>query len=183
MQHVRRSVLSVIVAFATILIATPVASTAAQDVPPPQPMGIPCANGASVQLLKASPIGEGDQLLLLGRVILEPGGGIGAHKNLTLMNVAVESGSFGFTLLTEDAEMTVTRAATEDTEATEEQVVPGEQVTLNPGDAYTAPTGAVHTGTNLSDGETTLLFASLAKAGQPIEQCVDAATPVATPAS
>lgn len=157
----------------------PVTSTVAQDVPPAHPMDIPCAHAASIQLLKATPIGAGDQTLILGRLILDPGGGIGPHKNVGWTNVVVESGSFGFTLLEDDAEMVVVRAATEDTEATQEPVVPGEQVTLNPGDGYTPPIGAAHIGTNLSDGTTTVLFAALVETGQHLEQCVETATPAA----
>ena len=75
--------------------------------------------------------------------------------------------------------MTNRRAATADAEATEEPVVVGEEVALNPGDSFVAPTGAAHAGRNLSDGETTVLVAGLVETGRPLEACVETATPAA----
>ncbi len=178
MNHVLRSFLATLVAFAALLVLGPGTSAVAQELPPPQPSPLECATGVSTQLLSAIPINDGRQTLLLARGILDPGAHIGAHRNLGTGTVVVESGSFGFTLL-DDVEMTITRAATADTEATEEPVVVGKEVTLNPGDALAPPAGTTHVGRNLSDGETTVLLAGLIETGQPPEECVDAATPAA----
>ena len=173
-----RSVLLTVVALAALLIFAPFASTVAQELPPPQPIELECATDASEQLLGATLIDDGSHTLVQGRLILDQDGSIGAHRNLATTTVVVESGAFGFTLL-EDAEMVITRAATDDTEASEEPIVVGEQVTLNPGDSYVPPIGAAHAATNLSDGETSVLFAAVLETGQPLEECVDTATPAA----
>jgi len=112
---------------------------------------------------------------VLARVLLAPGGSIGAHTHPGTLAVVVESGSFGLTLL-EDHEMVITRAATEDTEATEEALVLDEQMVLNPGDSF-IEMGMVHNAVNLSDGQTTVVLAGLIESGQPLTTCVDAATP------
>lgn len=176
MNHALRPFLSTLVAVAALLAFA--APAAAQELPPPQPSPLECATGVSAQVLSAIPINDGRQTLLLARGILDPGAHIDAHRNLGTGTVVVESGSFGFTLL-DDVEMTITRAATADTEATKDPVVVGEEVTLNPGDALAPPAGTTHVGRNLSDGETTVLIAGLIETGQPPEECVETATPVA----
>lgn len=176
-HRVKRRVLSVVAAFAMLLILGPLSPAVAQELPPPNPVDIPCATNASAQLLSATPIGDGDQTLVLARVLLAPGGVIGAHTHPGTLAIVIESGSLGFTLI-DDHEMSITRAATEDTEATEEALVVGEETALEPGDSF-IETGMVHSASNLSDDQTTVLLAGLIESGQPLTACVDAATPAA----
>lgn len=149
----------------------------AQENPPPQPITIPCATNASAQVLGATPIGDGSQTLVMARVIFGPGGMISAHTHPGTLVVTVESGQLGFTHLG-DGEMSVNRAATADTEATTESLPHGVEVPVNPGD-YFIETGMIHIGSNLADGETTVLLSGVIETGQPLTICVDSVTPMA----
>lgn len=176
-NRAHRPFLALLVGLAALLVIVPTGSVAAQELPPPGPIELPCAVNASAQLLTATPVGDGSQTLVLARVLLAPGGGIGAHTHPGTLAVVVESGSFGLTLI-EDGKMVITRAATADTEATEEPLVVGEETALEPGDSF-IEMGMVHTATNLGDEQTTVLLAGLIESGQPLTACVDAATPAA----
>lgn len=175
MNHVTRSLRSALVAVAALLLVTPLTSTAAQELPPPQPIQLDCATDASAQVLNSTPVGDGSETLVLARVLFAPGGSLGEHNHPGTLAVVVESGTLGFTLI-DDAEMVITRAATADTEATEEPVVPGEELVLDPGDAF-IDMNMVHSVTNLDDGQTTVMFAGLIETGEPLTACVDDATP------
>ncbi len=170
-----RTFVSVLVVLATAMIFAPVPSTVAQDSPPPSPIDLPCATNASSQLLGATPVGDGSQTLVLARVLFDPGGRIGEHTHPGTLVVMIESGAFGLTLV-DDGEMMVTRAATADSEAIQEPLVAGEETTLEPGDSFVEH-GMVHTGSNLSDGQTTVLISGLIETGTPLTLCVDTATP------
>jgi hypothetical protein len=149
----------------------------AQENPPPKPIELPCATNAFAQVLGASPVGDGSQTLVQARVIFGEGGSIGLHTHPGTLVMTVETGSFGFTHMG-DSEMTLNRAATSETDATTEPMPHGEEVAVNPGDWF-VETGMVHTGANLSDGETTVLISGLIETGQPLTMCVDeGATPV-----
>ena len=162
--------------FVVLLAALPAGSAAAQSNPPPVEVTLPCADNVSVQVLGKFPVDDGSQSVALVRIIWGPGGGIEAHTHPGVMWVTVESGSFGLTLL-DDSEMTVTRAATADREASEEPLTPGEEVALEAGDGF-AETGMVHSARNLSDEPTTTVFAGLVTSDQPLTSCVDDASPV-----
>jgi len=165
------SVLAAVAAFGT-------GPALAQENPPPKPIEIPCATNVSAQVLGATPIGDGSHTLVQARVIFAPGGSIGTHTHPGTLVVTVESGILGFTPIG-DGEMTVNRVATADTEATNEPLPLGEETAVNPGDWF-VETGMVHTGVNLSDGETTVLISGLIETGQPLTICTeDGATPMA----
>lgn len=160
-----------------ILVALVAAGPAiAQEVPPPKPVELSCATNASAQVLSSGPVHDGTQSLVLVRMILGPGGSVGAHTHPGHLSVVVESGTLGFTLL-DEGEMSINRAATAGAEATPETLVRDQQVTLNPGDSF-FEMGMVHSATNLSDGETTLLIAGVVEAGQPLTSCVDSTAEV-----
>jgi quercetin dioxygenase-like cupin family protein len=151
---------------------------AAQDNPPPQPIELPCATHVSAQVLGKTPVNDGEDTLMLVRVIFAPGGSISEHTHPGTMVITVESGSFGFTLVSE-GEMTLNRAATADAEASTEPMLHGEEVVINPGD-WTVETGMIHTARNLSDEPTTVLLSAMIEAEQPLTICVDdSSTPVA----
>ena len=164
-----------IVAVATLLAVLPFSSVTAQELPPPQPIQLDCATDASSQVLSATPVGDGAQTLVLARVLFAPGGSIGAHTHPGTLAVVIESGSLGFTLLQDD-EMVITRAATQETEATSEPLVVNEETVLNPGDSF-IEMGMVHSATNLSEGQTTVVLAGLIESGQPLIACVNATIP------
>ena len=176
-QRINRSVVASVIAFATLFLVAPFTPTVAQELPPPNPIDIPCATNMSAQVLGATPVGDGSQTLVLARVIFAPGGSLGAHTHPGTLTAIVETGSFGFTLI-EDGEMMITRAATADTEATQEPLTPGEEASLDPGDSF-IEAGMIHSARNLSDQQTTVLLAGLIESGQPLTSCADAATPAA----
>lgn len=160
----------------SLLATLPATSAAAQDNPPPVKVELPCATDVSVQVLGRTPVEDGKDLVLV-RIIWEPGGGIEAHAHPGTLWVVVESDSLGFTLL-EDVDMSITRAATADSEATQEQISRDLEVALDAGDGF-AETGMVHSARNLSDETTTTLFSGLMEQGQPLTSCVDEASPMA----
>ncbi len=148
----------------------------AQDNPPAQPVEVPCATNVSAQVLGNTPVGGEDKNLLLVRIIFGVDGSIGEHTHPGMLIATIESGMLGFTHM-DEGEMSITRAATADTEASQETVSHGEEVTLNPGD-YFGETGMVHTARNMSDEPTTVLLSVLIDAGQPLTICTDEATPM-----
>jgi len=168
-----RAVRIVASAFALIAIAVLGFGTPAmaQDNPPAKPIDLPCATGASAQVLGSTLVNDGTQNLLQVRVILEPGGGFTEHTHPGYVVATVESGLFGFTHHG-DGEMMVNRAATADGEAIQEPLPHGVETTLNPGDWF-VETGMVHTGVNLSDGQTTVLVTGLIEPGQPLTICAE----------
>jgi quercetin dioxygenase-like cupin family protein len=159
-----------LVALAAMLSFLTVTATAAQEAPAPQPIDLPCVTNASAQLLNATPVGDGSQTLVLGRIILAPGGAFANHTHPGTLAVTIESGSFGLTLA-QQGEMTITRA-----DGSQETMTTGEQYTLAPGDGF-IETGMIHSAANLSDGDTTVLLAGLIDTGQPLTICADNATP------
>lgn len=178
MNRMIRLLLTIAVASAALLNLALSSPTTAQEVPPPQPVELDCATDVSIQVLGSTPVDDGSETLVLVRVLFAPGGSLGAHTHPGTLAVTVESGTFGYTLLEEAEEIVVTRAATEETEAMEEPAIVGEPMTLEPGDAF-IDTNRAHSAENLSDEETTVLFAGLVETGEPITACVEDATPAA----
>jgi hypothetical protein len=165
------SILAAVVAFGT-------GPALAQENPPRTPIELPCASNAFAQVLGKSPVDDGSQTLVQARVIFAPGGSIGMHTHPGTLVMTVESGVFGFTHMG-DGDMTLNRVVTSETEASTVAMPHGEEIAINPGDWF-VETGMVHTGVNLSDGETTVLISGLIETGQPLTICVDeGATPMA----
>jgi hypothetical protein len=178
MRQKRRSFgFGIFLMIAAVLSLAPIGSTAAQELPPPAPIDLPCVENVSAQRLAATPVGDGSQTLVLVRVILGPGGTIGAHTHPGTLAVVIESGTFGLTLL-DHGEMMVTRAATADSEAIQEPMHGNDQLTLNPGDSF-IEMGMIHSARNLDEGETTVLISGLIDTGEALTRCVDDATPSA----
>ena len=157
------------------LFLAPLTATA-QDNPPRTPIDLPCATNAFAQVLGSTPVNDGSQVLVQARVIFGEGGMIDLHTHPGTLIVTVESGEFGFTHMS-DGEMVVNRAATSDREASQEPLPHGTEVPLAPGDWF-VETGMIHRGTNLADGETTVILSGLIEPDQPLTICTDvAATP------
>lgn len=146
------------------------ASAHAQENPPRTPIELSCASNAFAQVLGTTPVGDGSQTLILARVILEPGGYIGAHTHPGTLIVTVEQGEFGFALVDHHGEMEINRAATASSEASTDVVNGTDPMLLNPGDWF-VETGMIHTAQNLSDGVTTVVLTALIESGQPLTIC------------
>lgn len=163
-----------IIWIASVLALFSISPASAAENPPPKPIKLPCVTNASSQLLGATPIGDGSQTLVLARVIFGPGGMIDMHTHPGIVIVSVESGVLGFTHLGE-SDMIVYRAATEETDAATEPLPHGVEVEIHPGD-YFVETGMIHTGANLSSGETAVLLSGVIETGQPLTICADGAS-------
>lgn len=160
--------------FALLTIALPRATAAMQpSEPASSPPDTSCIVDASSQLLAATPIGDGSQTLVLARVTIAPGGSIGDHTHPGTLAVSIEQGTFGLTFA-DEGEMTVIRAPEAGGEATQEQIVAGEEATLTAGDGF-IETGMVHSARNLGDTDTSVVLSGLVTTGEPLTQCVDAA--------
>jgi quercetin dioxygenase-like cupin family protein len=177
MNNHKRQILVLWLALTSMLALVPVSTSIAQENPPSQPIDLPCVSDASAQVLGMTPVNDGAQNLISARITFAPGGSISAHTHPGSMVATIETGSLGFTHLG-DAEMSLNRAATADTEAVVESLPHGEEVALNPGDWF-VETGMIHTATNLSDGPTSVILSAMIDAGQPLTVCVEDATPVA----
>lgn len=157
--------------------ALSISPAGAQERPQLVPVELPCAGNISVQVLGRTPY-EGETDIALVRIVWGPDGYIYAHTYPGMMWVTVESGQFGLTLL-EDTPKTLTRAATADSEATEEQLTPNVEVVLEAGDGF-VEMGMIHSARNLSGEESmSTIFAAVVESGQPLTTCVDMATPAA----
>ncbi len=152
--------------------ALAVASSGTAAPPERQPITLPCATNAFVQVLgRGTPAGGEEQALVLARVTFEPGGGIGPHTHPGTLVQTVESGTLGFTLI-EAGEMAVMRAGGAGTPAAAEPLPVGQEVELRPGDWF-VETGMVHTGRAVGDEPVVLTYAGLFAEGQPLTTCVD----------
>lgn len=138
--------------------------------------GFSWATNVSAQVLGRTPVEGSDQNLLLVRITFGGDGSIGLHTHPGTLVVTVESGSLGFTYM-DEGEMTITRAATADTEAAEEAVAQGEEVALDPGDSF-IEMGMVHSARNMSDEPTSVLLAGLIEKDQPLTICTEEGTPM-----
>jgi hypothetical protein len=173
----RRFSVLVSVVFFVALVALGLVTTqsAAQEGTPAAPMGV--AAGVTAQVLgSGTPDAAPDHQLGLRRLTWAPGATVDNHHHPGALVLTVESGALGYTVL--EGEVTVVRAATNGTPGPSEQLMPGVEAIINPGDALFEQS-VVHSARNASDGETIVWLASLIEAGQPFTVFHDdmAATP------
>jgi quercetin dioxygenase-like cupin family protein len=135
---------------------------------------LPCATDMSIQVLgNAEPAAAEGQSLVLVRAFFAPGGGIGPHTHPGMLVVAVESGSFGVTLVEEShTGMTVMRSGDAGTPAVAEPLTPGAEVVLAPGDWF-IETGMIHSARTVGDEPVSVVFSGLTETGQPLTTCVE----------
>lgn len=161
-----------LIVLTAIGLAAPAATQAAQ--PEPQPVSLECATDMRTLVLGATqPASAEGQALVLVRAVFGVGGGIGPHTHPGTLVVAVEEGQFGVTLA-EDSEMSmvVMRAADAlGTPPAEEQLVPGQETVLEPGDSF-IETGMVHSARTVGEEPAVVTFTGLVEAGQPVTTCV-----------
>ena len=156
----------------TMAVALAVGAVGTPAPPPPQPVILPCATDAFVQVFgRGAPADAEGQSLVLARVTFEPGGGIGPHTHPGTLVQTVESGRFGFTLI-EEGEMMLMRSGGAGTPAVPEPIPVGQEVELGPGDWF-VETGMVHTGRAIGEEPVVLTYAGLFAEGQPLTTCVE----------
>ena len=145
------------------VVAPRLAGTAAQDA---TPAAGPLA-GVTIEALGGGmPAAAPGHALSLLRVTFAPGASIPPHTQPGALVVAVESGTFGFTVTQGQAQLS-RAAAPGGTPAAAEPLAPGAEVLLGPGDAvyHDAETG--HTGRNAGDEPLVLVIATLFDPTQP----------------
>jgi len=161
-----------LIVLSAIGLATPAVTQAAQ--PEPQPVTLECATDMRALVLGTTqPATAEGQSLILVRAVFGVGGGIGPHTHPGTLIVAVEAGQFGVTLADDSPmSMTVLRVGDEpSTPPAEEQLVPGQETVLDPGD-YFIETGMVHTARTVGEEPVEVTFTGLVEAGQPVTTCV-----------
>ena len=168
---------SVVVLVALSGFAIMTTRTAAQEsTPVAAPAG---AVGVTIEARgSGTPDAAPEHQLGLRRVVFAPGGVIHTHHHPGALVLTVESGALGYTV--QEGNVSVVRAATNGTPGPTEQLTPGVEVILNPGDALFEQS-VVHSARNASDGETVVWVASVIEAGQPFSVFHEAmeATPAA----
>ena len=154
---------SVVVFVALVALGLVTTRSAAQEGTPAAVMG--AAAGVTAQLRgSGTPDAAADHQLALRRITFAPGATVDNHHHPGALALTVESGSLGYTVL--EGEVTVVRAATNGTPGPTEQLTPGVEVILTPGDALFEQS-VVHSARNASDGETIVWVGSLIEADQP----------------
>lgn len=142
-------------------------------------MGTPAAGravGVTAEVLgTAKPAAAADQVLRLVRSTWAPGATVDAQTHPGALVSYVESGAHGFTLLEGTAH--VTRAVVDGTPGPAEELSPGTEVVLGPGDVLVIDEDAVHRHRNASEGPTILWEAQLYAADEPAARFM-MATPV-----
>ncbi len=171
---------ALIIPILALVIGTSLGVYARNNQPPPD--ATPGAVGFQGSLLAAidTSVAPGYELQL-AQSVFEPGAYVTSHIHPTAIVVCVQSGALGFAL--QHGSGTVTRGAEAGAETTQEPLLPGTDITLEPRDCvsfdhFVAHTS--HTGWNASDGETVLVEARLVKKGEPFTVFINAeGTPVA----
>ncbi|MGH2532732.1 MAG: hypothetical protein ACRDJW_10555 [Thermomicrobiales bacterium] len=160
-------------AFALAAVCILAARAGAAAAPPePRAVAIPCVTNVSAQVLGSTPAPNAEgQVLVLARVILAPGGSIGAHTHPGTLIVSVESGTFELTLL-DHGEMAVMRSGAAGTPAASEPITHGQEVELAPGDWF-VEVGMIHSSRAIGDEPAVVVLTGLIVAGQPLTQCVE----------
>jgi quercetin dioxygenase-like cupin family protein len=141
-------------------------------VPEPSLSPLECATDFYVQPLGSTPASNAEgQNLVLVRVIIEPGGGIGPHTHPGNLVISVESGTFGFSVNGSHNEMTYMRPGENGEDPTELAVHPGEEAQLVAGD-WIVESGMVHSARAVGDEPAVVVFSGLVADGQPLTTCV-----------
>lgn len=134
------------------------------------PTAAPGAVGVAFQVLgRGLPKGSPGQALSLLRVTLQPGGTVATHTHPGQTVLYVDSGTFGYTLY--QGEVQLTRAAVAGTPGPTEQLTPGTEAILHPGD-WLFEQGVVHSARNAGDTPAVVLIAALTAADKPFTQYV-----------
>jgi quercetin dioxygenase-like cupin family protein len=102
--------------------------------------------------------------LELRRVVFEPGGSIANHVHPGALVLYIESGALTYAVV--EGSVAIQRAAEDGTPGPTEELGPGDETVLNPGDALFEQ-AVVHSARNDGDEPTTVLVSSVAEAGEP----------------
>ncbi len=133
---------------------------------------IELAPGVTAEIFAAVPSDRAPgQTVYVARFVFEPGSEIFPHTHPGTAVLAVESGTWGWTLLEGTAHV-VRGAAAGNTEV-EDVTEPGTEVLLEVGDAIYYEEDVVHTARGAGDDQTVLLCSGVLTAGEPLLMPVD----------
>jgi quercetin dioxygenase-like cupin family protein len=154
---------------------------AAQDATPPA--GIELAPGVFAEVLSGVPSARAEgQTLYLARFTFLPGGEIFPHGHPGTIDLSVDSGRFGWTLV-EGTAYVIRGAASGATGPAETVSEPGTEVILEPGDAIYYEDDVIHTARGAGDEPAIVLATLLLTEGEPLLMPMDQmAAMEATPA-
>ena len=107
-----------------------------------------------------------DQTVYVARFTVQPGSEIYPHGHPGTTVLAVESGSFGWTLV--EGKAHVVRGSGSGGTEVEDVTEPGTEVILEPGDAIYYEDDVIHTARNAGDVPTVVLGTLVLKAGAPL---------------
>ena len=143
---------------------------------PGEPAGpisvIELAPGVTAEVFAAVPSDRApDQTVYLARFVFEPGSEIFPHRHPGTAVLAVESGTWGWTLLEGTAH--VVRGAAAGNTDVEDVTEPGTEVTLDVGDAIYYEDDVVHTARGAGDDQTVLWATGVFTPGEPLLMPVD----------
>jgi quercetin dioxygenase-like cupin family protein len=177
----RRRVLLAAGSFSLLLSGLAIADTATattEPAPPPEasessaaPGGpisvVELAPGVTAEVFAAVPSDRApDQTVYLARFVFEPGSEIFPHNHPGTAVLAIESGTWGWTLLEGTAH--VVRGAATGNTAVEDVTEPGTEVMLEVGDAIYYEDDVVHTARGVGDGDTVLWATGVFTPGEPL---------------
>jgi quercetin dioxygenase-like cupin family protein len=157
---------------------------AQEATPSPGPIAVvELAPGVTAEVFAGVPSARAPgQTLYVARFVFQPGSEIFPHTHPGTVVLAVESGTFGWTLVQGTAHV-IRGAAAGATGPAEDVTTPGTEVILNPGDAIYYE-DVVHTARNAGDEPVVILGSLLFETGQPLLMPMEMGTPPAgTPAS
>lgn len=180
--------MSLALLLAVALAALPALPAAAQDATPaPGAIAVlELAPGVTAEVFAGVPTDRAPgQTLYTARFVFQPGSEIFPHNHPGTTVLAVESGTFGWTLLEGTAHV-IRGAASGEPTGTEELTEPGTEVILNPGDAIHYEDDVVHTARGAGAEPTVVLGSFVLTAREPLLMPVniDMGTPMeATPAA
>ncbi|MEA2524313.1 MAG: hypothetical protein QOF73_1540 [Thermomicrobiales bacterium] len=161
---------------------------AAQDSTPPAETGITAmelAPGVTAEIFAGVPTARAaGQTLYLARFVFQPGAEIFPHSHPGTVLLGVDSGQFGWTLVSGTAHV-LRGAAAGATGPAEDLTAAGDDVVLAPGDAIHYEDDVVHTARGAGAEPAVVLGTLLLTAGAPLLMPADmemGGTPAATPA-
>jgi quercetin dioxygenase-like cupin family protein len=133
---------------------------------------IELAPGVTAEIFAAVPSDRApDQTVYVARFVFEPGSEIFPHSHPGTAVLAVESGTWGWTLLAGTAH--VVRGAAAGNTDVEDVTEPGTEVMLEVGDAIYYEDDVVHTARGAGDDQTVLLATGVFTPGEPLLMPVD----------
>ena len=169
MIHLRARLLAALVVFATVVAGGATVVAAQDTVPADAPITVAeLAPGVTAEVFGGSPSARAaGHTLYVARFVFQPGSEIFPHGHPGTTLLGVESGTFGWTLVTGTAHV-IRGSAAGATGPVEDLTEPGTDVILNPGDTIFYEDDVVHTACGAGDEPAVIAATLLLTAGDPL---------------